>query len=53
MEPIDEEKLDKFSPEFREALRILLEKQKLLLTSLKKLEYANTTDDYRNVIYDV
>jgi len=50
VEPISEEVLDKLPVEFREALRVLLEKQKLLLEALRGLRYATTATDYRNVI---
>ena len=45
--------LGKSPPEFREALRVLLEKQKLLLEALRALRNATTTADYKHVIDDV
>ena len=53
VEPISEEALDKLPIEFREALRILLKKQKLLLEALRNLRNATTTADYKHVIDDV
>lgn len=53
VEPINEKELNKLPVEFREALRILFEKQKVLLEALKKLRHATTTADYRGVIDDV
>ncbi|GEM_PF-1305309 len=54
VEPINEEEIDKIPhPEYRETLKLLLNKQKILLEALKKLRYANSAEEYRSVISDV
>jgi len=54
VEPINEEEIDKIPhAEYRETLKLLLNKQKILLDALKKLRYANSAEEYRSVISDV
>jgi len=54
LEPVDTHILDKIGdPEVREALRILLEKQKILQGAIEKLYRAGTSSEYKDVIREV
>lgn len=49
-EPINEEEINKIPAEYRETLKLLLDKQKILLDALKKFRHANSVEEYRSVI---
>ncbi len=54
VEPVDSEFLDRITDaDIREALRILLEKQRMLQEALGKLYRARTASEYRDVIGEV
>ena len=54
MELVDNELLNKITDaDVREALRILVDKQRMLQEALSKLYRARTTSEYRDVISEV